>query len=402
MMVRFVNGAAVGRLILAASLLILPGSASRAAPTAGFVGRVGTGFVLDGAPFRVAGVNNHYLTFGSPTEVTAVLDDAKALGANVVRTFVQPVIGSPDGTVPTIWNWKSTGASSDMGAKGRYVLSFDGATRSMVFNDGDDGLKRLDFLVAEAGKRQLKLILSLLDFWGYGGGAQQMSAWYGSSEKYTFFAADPRTQRDYEEWVRHVLTRVNSITGRAYRDDPTIMAWDLMNEPDIHPIPLMVDWVARMSAYVKSIDPHHLVASGLASMREPFAELDLPDIDFGTWHGYASYEHMSHEAFDSLIATNCDRAAEYGKPILLEEFGVPRWDPDQANAYRKWLATIANRRSCAGWVVWRLVARQDDGQFPADEHDGFDVHRDDSPAWLALRDGARQLLAAKTSNEVQE
>ena len=167
-----------------------------------------------------------------------------------------------------------------------------------------------------------------------------------------------------------------------------------MNEPDIHPIPLMITWVAEMSSYVKSIDPRHLVASGRASMREPFAELDAPNVDFGTWHGYPSYENMTHDAFDRLVAKNCDLAKEYGKPMLLEEFGIPRKDADQAHAYRTWFATIAARPpSCAGWVVWRLVSRQDSGAYPADEHDGFDVHADGSPTWQALRDGAGQLRA---------
>ena len=379
--------------VVAAFLAALaPCRAASPSPT-GFVSRQGTSFMLDGAPFRVAGVNNHYLTFASPKEVTNVLDDAVAMGANVVRTFVQPVIGSPDGKVSTIWNWTNTGDSSDMGAKGRYVLSFDATKGQMTFNDGPDGLQRLDFVVAEARKRHLRLILSLLDFWGYGGGAQQISAWYGSSDKYTFFASDARTRADYKTWVRHVLTRVNTLTGVALKDDPTVMAWDLMNEPDIHPIPLMVTWVAEMSSFVKSIDPRHLVASGRASMREPFAELDLPNVDFGTWHGYPSYENMTHDAFNTLIAKNCELATEYGKPMLLEEFGIPRWDADQAHAYRQWFATVASRPSCAGWVVWRLVARQDNGAYPADQHDGFDVHADGSPSWQALRDGARALQA---------
>ena len=44
---------------------------------------------MDGKTFFVTGVNNHYLTFGSHDEVTDVLD-AAAMGANVVRTFLQP------------------------------------------------------------------------------------------------------------------------------------------------------------------------------------------------------------------------------------------------------------------------------------------------------------------------
>src|SRR5271166_6798047 len=94
-----------------------------AAPPAGsataepqFVGVEGAHFVLHGSRFNVAGINNHYLTFGSRAEVERVLDDAVAIGANVVRTFIQPVIGSLDGKrVPTIWDWRSTASSNDLG-----------------------------------------------------------------------------------------------------------------------------------------------------------------------------------------------------------------------------------------------------------------------------------------------
>jgi endo-1,4-beta-mannosidase len=35
----------------------------------------------------------------------------------------------------------------------------------------------------------------------------------------------------YKNYVRSIVTRRNSVTGRIYKDDPTIMAWDLANEP---------------------------------------------------------------------------------------------------------------------------------------------------------------------------
>lgn len=31
--------------------------------------------------------------------------------------------------------------------------------------------------------------------------------------------------------MKKIVNRRNSITGVLYRDDPTIMAWDLANEP---------------------------------------------------------------------------------------------------------------------------------------------------------------------------
>lgn len=35
----------------------------------------------------------------------------------------------------------------------------------------------------------------------------------------------------YRSHIHYVTGRVNSFTGIAYKDDPTIMAWNLLNEP---------------------------------------------------------------------------------------------------------------------------------------------------------------------------
>jgi mannan endo-1,4-beta-mannosidase len=361
-------------------------------PPEGFVGVRGTQFFLDSHLFRVAGVNNHYLSYASEAEVTRVLDDAVAMHANVVRTFLGPVIGSPDGSTPTIWNWKSTSDSSNLGVHGRYMLSWDAAKGGMVINDGPDGLQRLDFLLAEAKRRHLKLIISLLDFWGYTGGAQQISAWYGSHEKYTFFARDPRCRQDYRNWIEHVIRQFNSITHEAYRDDPTIFAWELMNEPDIQPRELLLDWVREMSALVKSIDPNHLVATGHGNMVNKLADLAIPTVDFGTWHGYADYEKMSVGDFRTLIGSFCEIAKRENKPVILEEFGLAGTDAGKLDAYRNWIAGIRNNQDCAGWLVWRLVSRQDDGSYPSD-HDQFDIRNDGCPLWRGM-----QALADQTRN----
>jgi mannan endo-1,4-beta-mannosidase len=369
-------------------------STARGEPAAtGFVRAEGSGFVVDGKPFRVAGANNHYLTFGSEAEVLRVLDDAVALQVNVLRTFLQPVIGSLDGSVPTIWDWRSAEETSNLGVNGAYMLYWDSRRGAMAVNDGPDGLQKLDFLLAEARKRNLRLLISFLDFWDYTGGAQQMRAWYGSRDQGAFFFRDERTRNDYRSWVRTVLERVNPLTGLAYKDEPAIFGWNLMNEPTARPPKLGNAWIAEMSAFVKSIDRNHLVGSGRANVSDRLSDLGIASIDFGTWHGYPKYYNLSPAAFEVLIKDFCGLAREHRKPVLLEEFGYARSNPDQPEVYRRWLDTIRADPDCAGWMVWRLVSRQDHGGFPTDEYDQFDIRNDGGPTWFVLKDAVRKMRA---------
>jgi mannan endo-1,4-beta-mannosidase len=210
--------------------------------------------------------------------VTRVLDDAVAMGANVVRTFLQPVVGEPDRNLPplilqsaahsskTIWH--SMGPmSSDLNTHGRYLLYWDPAKQAMAVHVQD--MAQIDRLLAEAGKRHLKLILVFMDFWAFTGGAYQMSSWYdlpthqGAPYDTTnpLFFTDARVLADYQRWVKFVVERTNPMTKIAYRDDPTIFAWELINEADA-PIALYRQWETQMSACVKSLDRNHLVGAG--------------------------------------------------------------------------------------------------------------------------------------------
>jgi mannan endo-1,4-beta-mannosidase len=390
--------------VLVFALLAAPVAASAAdnPPPMSFVKVSGTAFTVDGKPFFVTGVNNHYLTFGSRDEVTRVLDDAVAMDANVVRTFLQPTIGSLDGSVATIWNWRNGADASDLGVGGAYLLYWDPRESGMAINDGPNGMEKVDFLIAEAAKRRLRLIIAFQDFWAYTGGAQQMRAWYGSRDKSGFFFDDPRTKRDYRTWVSHVARRVNPLTGLAYRDDPTIMAWELMNEGNAHPEALRLAWTAEMSAYVKSVDPNHLVSSGHANIAakpsERLSDLAIQTLDFGTWHGYPLYYKLTVQQFNEIITEFCQLGVGAMKPVLLEEFGYARSNPDAAEAYAMWLDTLTRDPNCAGWIVWRLVSRQDSGRYPVDEHDQFDIRNDGSPIWNVLQAAAARRRPDRVSN----
>jgi len=53
------------------------------------------------------------------------------------------------------------------------------------------------------------------------------------------------------------------VNGRIYKNDPTIFAWDLMNEPRCTGCKDAVSaWIDMMVTFVKGIDPNHMVSFG--------------------------------------------------------------------------------------------------------------------------------------------
>ena len=52
---------------------------------------------------------------------------------------------------------------------------------------------------------------------------------------------------------------------QAYKNNPTIMSWNLINEPRCDKpncAGLVQAWIEKQAAYVKSVDPNHLVTVG--------------------------------------------------------------------------------------------------------------------------------------------
>ncbi|HEY4025502.1 MAG TPA: cellulase family glycosylhydrolase [Candidatus Dormibacteraeota bacterium] len=388
-------GGQTRRQFLARSLLVgaglagagcaAPGGVPPAAPGAAatgagqFVTAQGTRFVLCGRTFPVAGTSNHYLGWASRAEVDDVLTTARRMGLNVVRSIMSCVIGSRDGGARrTLWNWRSTDDSSNLGVHGVHLLYWDTRRDTWAWNDSSvDGLGRWDYVIHRAGQLGLRLNISLLDFWQWAGGAQQIVAWFVPGydpqtdvRRGSLFFASPVTKSVYKQWVAHVLERVNGITGVRYRDDPTIFAWDLMNEPEIDGAardaagaPLAQSWLTEMAAHVRSIDSNHLVTSGdegfldRPGVLDPAAELALRGLDFGSWHLYPDYYRVGTADAIDLVRRHGAIAAAAGKPVLLQEFGYGAQHPSQPDVYRAWLQAVASDPHSAGWLFWRLVGR---------------------------------------------
>lgn len=338
-----------------------------AAPKAQFVTAKAGKLQLAGKAYEFAGTNNYYLGYKSQQMVDAVLDDAAAAGFDVVRTWGSQDFQNPDGSGSVHQNFE-----------GVWYQAWDAATGKPVVNTGADGLQKLDYAIAAAGQRGIKLVIPFVNNWNAFGGMDQYVRWAGLDEHADFYT-DPTIRGWFKDWISTLLDRTNSITGVKYKDDPTIMSWELANEPrctsaGVYPdgtcdTTTITTWADEMSRHVKSIDKNHLLSAGdegffcrpeskwtltkkygasgygrgfgedCADGVDTIALASLKNIDMMSMHLYPDHWKTTTAWGTGWIAEHALAAAKIGKPVYLGEFGLV----DKATrmpAYHEWLQTI--------------------------------------------------------------
>ncbi|XP_042013771.1 mannan endo-1,4-beta-mannosidase 6 isoform X1 [Salvia splendens] len=342
------------------------------------VQKKGNQFMLDGQPFYVNGFNTYWLMIFAVDEstrpkVSAVFQEASSVGLSVCRTWA-----FNDG------QWRALQKSPNV---------YD----EQVF-------KGLDFVVSEAKKYKVRLILSLVNNWEAYGGKSQYVKW-GKAAGLNLtsdddFYSHPTLRSYYKSHVKTVLNRVNTITNITYKDDPTIFAWELINEPRCESDPSgdkLQAWIEEMSVYVKSIDPKHLLQIG----SEGFYGESTPNkvqfnpntyaqqvgtdfirnhqvlgVDFASVHIYPdswisqaiSDAHI--EFVRSWTQAHIDDAENYlGMPVMFTEFGVSRKDPGYnltyhdallSSVYQSVLNSTKRGGGGGGSLVWQLFPQGTD------------------------------------------
>ncbi|XP_020210953.1 mannan endo-1,4-beta-mannosidase 4 [Cajanus cajan] len=357
------------------------------------VQRSGNHFVLNGKPYYLNGFNAYWLMNmasdpSSSSKVTTAFQQAAQQGLNVARTW----------------------AFNDGGDKALQISP--GSYNENVF-------KGLDFVISEAGKNGVQVILSLVNNWNDFGGKNKYVQWAKERGQNVNndddFFTHPVVKQYYKNHIKTVLTRKNTITGLIYKDDPAIFAWELMNEPRCQSDnsgKSFQDWVGEMGAYVKSIDNKHLLEIGLEgfygeSMPEKkqinpggieigtdfISNNQVPEIDFATIHLYpdqwlsnsneTAQDIFGHKWVEAHIE---DSNNVLKKPILLSEFGKStkcagyRYSVDKRNSYfEKQYKLIYNSGSrggsCVGGLFWQLMVPGMDGY-----GDGYQVIFEESPS----------------------
>ncbi|XP_071710669.1 mannan endo-1,4-beta-mannosidase 5-like isoform X2 [Rutidosis leptorrhynchoides] len=274
----------------------------------------------------------------------------------------------------------------------------------------------LDFVITEARKYGLRLILSFVNNYKDFGGRSQYVNWARSSgvqiSSDDDFYTNPIVKGYYKNHVERVITRINTINRIAYRDDTTIMAWELMNEPRCqadYSGRTMNNWVQEMASFVKSLDQRHLLEIGMEGfygdtlverkqinpgyqVGTDFISNNLVrEIDFATIHAYPD-QWMPGQNEDSQMAFMQrwmsshyqDSRTILKKPLVIAEFGKSNKDPNyninkrdsyiQA-VYRNIYMEARNGGTVCGGLVWQVMADR-----MSSYCDGYEIVLSQSPS----------------------
>lgn len=266
---------------------------------------------------------------GAPKTLAASIPEGLT-GPEVVRQMLQTVADSGFNTI-RIWAHTVTPQYAIMRGPGEF----------------DEGaLKGLDYVVDEARKRGLKVNLALASQWTSTGGVPDYLRMANLTNVEDFYT-DPAAMDLYKSFAEAIITRTNTINGRVYSEDPTIFAWDLLNEPRCVccPAGTVTNWYHEMAAFVKSLDTNHLVTTGEDGFygdatnpanpgvgsswaseegQDFIADHDSPDIDFAVAHLWPdNWNQLDAEFQVNWIRQHAEDASTLGKPFLLQEWG--RW-----------------------------------------------------------------------------
>jgi hypothetical protein len=271
--------------------LALPVSAHA---SSGFVTRTGTKLLLNGRPYQFAGLNiynansrnNCWYTMGTGPGLDSSLSAAP--GATVFRAW----FFQQEATLNGLRDWSA-----------------------------------FDHALAVAKAHGVRVIATLADQWGAcENGAYKSESWYQSG--YASTVAVGYTQ-PYRAWVAAVVSR--------YRNDPTIMAWQLMNEAeDLTALggscsptsdATLKSWTADMATLVKGKDANHLLSLGTIGTGQcgglDYAGLySVSGIDLCEYHDYSAPTlAMPGDQWHGLQA-QLNRCAALNKPLFVGESGI--------------------------------------------------------------------------------
>ncbi|GAX81830.1 hypothetical protein CEUSTIGMA_g9258.t1 [Chlamydomonas eustigma] len=306
-----------------------------------------------------------------------------------------------------------------------------------VYDEGQ--LEALDFIIYAAGRYHVRLILALGNFWPAYFGPERWLLYgkgYTAGQDILDFYGDLPTRELYKAHISFMVNRVNKFTGLKYKDDPTIMGWDVMNEPrcpgclDDASHDTVASWMCEMTHHLRSQDGNHLIllgsegffmadnssshlnqfnpGAGAQCEGEDWPSIgSIPDLDVSTLHVYERHMELQpvppvgrsylrdpdwiycdFECYINwmvrFIQLNLEvNEREMRKPVIIEEFGLTWWRNLASDlrvvveVVRQLLVHSSDTGGAlAGAMIWSAALNDSDDQ------DGYNVKIDGWPSSL--------------------
>jgi mannan endo-1,4-beta-mannosidase len=225
-----------------------------------------------------------------------------------------------------------------------------------------------DNALAIARKYKIRLIIPLLNNHNGGDSAEK---WYGDYGLMAAFRGLPPSQfftssvlrSDMKDLISYMLNRINTVNGIRYADDCTVLAWELGNELGgwDGPVPSS-EWTSDIAAYIKSIAPNALVASGDmggldSKSRYSEGSLSSPAVDMLSNHYYYGSSDIARLASDAAYVSS------RGKAFFVGEFGL-----SDTTVYDSIYKSSLSLAEVSGAMIWSLRYHSRRG--------GFYIHRE--------------------------
>jgi len=262
----------------------------------------------------------------------------------------------------------------------------------------EPALEQLDDLVAQCERNGVRLILYLTNYWTWQGGIPKYLQWHGhisedryeevrdqepdenktiGDDKKRKFYTDQDLRNHYKSHIDTILDRTNTITGRQYKNDPTIMMWELANEPrPAGDEEKFLTWIKECADYIDnkySGDRNQLISTGLGAnytKSDPVPSYfekahGKQNIDAWSMHLWVDPPHtdLGISVGKKILEKHSKKAANKNMPFYVGEFG---WhdDPDTDDGHKKrdeafqaWQRLLAKANAA---LVWDLRTQYDE------------------------------------------
>ncbi|WP_240913976.1 glycoside hydrolase family 5 protein [Microbulbifer sp. SH-1] len=226
-------------------------------------------------------------------------------------------------------------------------------------------MRVFDRMVYLADQYGLRLIVPVIDHWSWWGGKHELAKMVGEGAQDTkengpLYDVNSKTYAAYTSIIEQLLTRTNTCSGREYREEKAIMAWETGNELR----GTNKTFLAQTAALFKRLAPSQLVVDGdqQADNSRPPESVDIesgeflglldPNVDIQSNHFYGPY--MSPD----VVRKQAALARKFNKPLLIGEYGLQPMETIRA-VTDAWI----DEPAVAGALLWGYRGHREAGGF---------------------------------------